>query len=1253
MTADPLSDALHRARDPAMKGGELIALANQLQAGGLAHAVADVHRAWIETHQTDPLLHAIYFNYAVILGNSGDQHGAKRALRAAIHVNPNFIPPYINLGGLMERMGAVHDGLNHWYQVVNMLHAVTGENLNYKTTALKQIGRVLERYNIDENAEQALLLSLELNPNQSDVAQHWVSLRQRQCKWPVVSQRGTPSKTQILSGISSLSLGAHTDDPLFQLGNAGMYAKTNIGRPARSFVQAHENLRKSPPGARRKIGYLSSDLRDHAIGYLTAEMYGLHDRSKFEIFLYYCGHAVTDAMQERIKNSAEHWVDLEGLSDEQAGERMVADGIEILVDVNGYTNGARLKMLAMRPAPIIVNWLGFPGSLGTPSHNYIIADDFIIPPEYERYYCEKVLRLPCYQPNDRQRVISDKRPTRTEAGLPEDAFVFCCFNGVHKITPFTWSRWMTIMKQVPGSVLWLLDSIQSVADRLRSHAEAHGVDPGRIYFAPKARNADHLARYPLADLFLDTSPYGAHTTCSDALWMGVPVVTLAGRSFAARVCGSLVRSAGIGELVCETPEAFVALAVELANDKDKLARYRRRLEAVRDTSVLFDTPRLVRNMEKLFEGMWADFLADRVPRPDLSNLDVYNEIGIELDNNDVEMLTVKDYDGLYLQKLAERHAFNYLRPDKVLWTPEAMARPPQPAPVQISPRPAPPVETAADLYRAAVAEAGAGRMKQAARLIERCMGLEPDNADVLDLGARIGLATGKLDAAEAFARRAVQVKPVVNMGLTLAEVMKAKGNLQTAADFFLSILSSQPKEMRALTGMGEIYEQSGRRAEAIDCYRAALELDPGNTQLAITYSGLLPSSELAQGLAALTRAAPPSGAALKTRLSYLNHFAMYKEWAERAARGLMPYHATALDDAFFHFAAPERDEYGAVAEQILAQDPADLDALGAKAAVLLSRGERLASEPVFAQLAALRTGTVFENAVFNNGVYRRFEGMPEDDILRNLPPVQEVVAAKFTKKPIVFLSCNERYFTDFARPMLLSLDAHAAKAQVHLHLMDAAENEIATVRKFVDGLENTAVAISAENPGLVHQDLMAARGYYHAVRFIRFYQRLKQYDRPLWMMDVDALINRDLTPMLAALKGADVALRARPARWEPWNQFNASVFGVSPTDAGLRYVRMIAAFVSDFYNVGRLRWGIDQLAMFGVHEYLKDQGRAPVVRFLNDREVDYDCFDDGFVWCNSGKGKFSQLEAPVKFSQKPAAESKYSVTLRTYLARLN
>jgi predicted O-linked N-acetylglucosamine transferase (SPINDLY family) len=263
--------------------------------------------------------------------------------------------------------------------------------------------------------------------------------------------------------------------------------------------------------------------------------------------------------------------------------------------------------------------------------------------------------------------VAAERPSRADAGLPDDGMVFCCFNGAHKITRASFARWMTILDRVPGSVLWLLDGAPATNERMRGLAAAAGIAPQRLVFAPKLANAAHLARYPLADLFLDTTPYGAHTTASDALWMGVPVLTWSGRSFAARVCGSLVRAAGLPELVCASAEDYVDRAIAFGRDPARLARYRERLAVERDTCTLFDTPQLVRAVEALYRGMWEDFESGRLPVPDLANLDAIMDIGRAYDHEAAELQAMTDYDGHWRAALCRRHALRPLVPTGQVW----------------------------------------------------------------------------------------------------------------------------------------------------------------------------------------------------------------------------------------------------------------------------------------------------------------------------------------------------------------------------------------------------------------------------------------------------------------------------------------------------------------------------------------------------------------------------------------------------------
>jgi predicted O-linked N-acetylglucosamine transferase (SPINDLY family) len=459
------------------------------------------------------------------------------------------------------------------------------------------------------------------------------------------------------------------DDPVFQLARAASYARQSIVRPRRlSFDHAK---RKGERPARLKIGYVSSDLREHAVGFGLSEALELHDTSRFEIHAYYCGIARDDETRTRITSAVEHWRDIGTVPDDEAAARIAADGIDILVDVNGYTRDARTAVFARRPAPIQVNWFGFPGSMATPYHHYIVADPHVVPEGHEIFFSERVMRLACYQPNDRKRRVAPRAPKRSDEGLPETGFVFCCLNGTQKITAQVFGAWMKILAAAEGSVLWLLDSAEENNARLRRMAAAAGISPERICFAPKRPNPQHLARYRLAHLFLDTFPYGAHTTASDAMWMGTPVLTLMGRGFAARVCAGLVTSAGMPDLVCTSLDDYVARAIAIAQAPGAAAALRKRLEHNRTSTPLFDTDRLVAGLEALYDRMWEEFRAGELPVPNLANLPVYEEIGLEL-------LLGQEGEGIpperYHAELARWHAAEPLQPDGRLWTgPQATA----------------------------------------------------------------------------------------------------------------------------------------------------------------------------------------------------------------------------------------------------------------------------------------------------------------------------------------------------------------------------------------------------------------------------------------------------------------------------------------------------------------------------------------------------------------------------------------------------
>ncbi len=364
---------------------------------------------------------------------------------------------------------------------------------------------------------------------------------------------------------------------------------------------------------RLRVAYVSSDFCNHATGHLIPELFRAHDREAFEIFAVSHGRDDGSVYRRRIAAEAEHFLDVVPLTDRDAAMLLHRAAIDILVDLNGYTRDHRLGIAALRPAPNVATWLGFPGSSGASFIDYALVDATVAPPGEARWFSERLIHLPhCYQINDRHHPIDEHPPARRDLGLPDNGFVFCCFNASPKIEPFIFDVWMRILRGVPGSVLWLLRPPAEGADNLRREAAARCVDPGRLVFAGKEPKARHLARHRLADLFLDTRCYGAHTTASDALLAGLPVLTSPGGTFASRVAASLLRAAGLPELVVADFGAYEERAIGLARQQEDLRHLRDRLHANRETCAAFDAPRLVRDLEQAYRRMWDDFESGRL-----------------------------------------------------------------------------------------------------------------------------------------------------------------------------------------------------------------------------------------------------------------------------------------------------------------------------------------------------------------------------------------------------------------------------------------------------------------------------------------------------------------------------------------------------------------------------------------------------------------------------------------------------------------
>ena len=569
---------------------DLIDLASGLEAEACRPLSAVLYQTWLARNKS-PYQHAVEFNLGVTLSNLGDMAGAEACYRRALALAPDFSYPRLNLGLLLERAGQVEQALDEWKWLV--YHGSrAAPNRALVVAAFNHIGRVFEGRKQYAEALDNLTQSLSLDPEQPDVLHHWVFLRERQCCWPIYAVIPGVSEEAMRNATSALAMLNISDDPQAQLDAARRYVATKLDPVPAPLANAngygHQKIR---------IGYCSSDFSLHPVSMLTVQLFELHDRQQFEVYGYCWSPLDGSGLRQRVINAMDHFHRIDAMGDAEAAQLIRSHEIDILVDLQGQTAGARANMLGMRPAPVQITYLGLPATTGLPTIDYVIADEFLIPPEQAGFYSEKPLYMPhVYQVSDRLRV-SGPVPSRADCGLPPEGFVFCSFNNSFKYTPAMFHCWLNILRRVPSSVLWLLADNPWAEANLRQEAERHGIAPQRLVFGGRVSPENYLARFATADLFLDTFPFNAGTTANDCLWMGCPLLTLCGRSFASRMAGALLTAAGLPELICYTLADYEEKAVALANDAARCADLRARLVEVRAHGALFDTPQFVRDLE--------------------------------------------------------------------------------------------------------------------------------------------------------------------------------------------------------------------------------------------------------------------------------------------------------------------------------------------------------------------------------------------------------------------------------------------------------------------------------------------------------------------------------------------------------------------------------------------------------------------------------------------------------------------------------
>lgn len=570
-----------------------------------------------------------HYNMGIMLGRIGKAEETVAAMKKVIELKPDYAEAYNVLGLNYDKLGRVVDALNAYQQAIrlrpnfaiaynNMGNTLIGigqvqkaltcyrDAIKHKsdfTEALFNLGGALDELGKGEEAVKAFRAVVNVKPQLAEARFNLTKSLQKMCDWrdPRASQRDFADYLKNSPGhVDPFFLLSQDSSPAEQLFCAQGFARRGYIPPERRFSHTPAKAGKR----KLRIGYISGNFQRHPNAYLSVGMFEHHDRSRFEVFGYSYGADDKSEMRKRVEKSFDHFIDLRAMTHAEAAKRINDDKIDILIDRQGYTTRHRMEILAYRPAPIQVNYLGYPGTMGANHIDYIIGDRYVTPLDHQPFYMEKIVQLPhCYQSTDDRQLVAET-PTRAECGLPEKAFVFCCFNNTNKIRPDTFAIWMRLLKEVPGSVLWLLGKHAKVKENLQREARDRGIDPERLIFAPPAEHAKHLARQRLADLFLDTLPYNAHTTASDALWVGLPVLTCLGQTFAGRVAASILYAIDMPELITHTPEEYELMALKLARNPKALASMRKKLVKNARKQPLFDTAAYTKDIEKAYLAMW-------------------------------------------------------------------------------------------------------------------------------------------------------------------------------------------------------------------------------------------------------------------------------------------------------------------------------------------------------------------------------------------------------------------------------------------------------------------------------------------------------------------------------------------------------------------------------------------------------------------------------------------------------------------------
>jgi protein O-GlcNAc transferase len=570
--------------------------------------------------QLNPAYGEAHNNMGIVFRERGKLNEAMFCYQKAMQLIPEDPEAYHNMGNVFKDQGKLDEAIGMYHRSIERNPQLTDSYVN--------LGTALEEQGRSDQAINCYLNALNITPDYPKAYSHLVHQLQHRCTWQKLeaftAKLDELTKQALDDGkkpdeMPFLNLTRHSD-PSLNCKVAKAWSDEISGRmsgisqfyPVGNGAVRIKELKKN----KITVGYLSNNFKNHPTAHLIQGMFPHHNRNDFDVFCYSYGEDDNSSYRKKIKTECDRFVDLRTLSHADAAGRIHDDHVDILVDLVGYMKANRLCIPALRPAPVQVRWLGMAGTTGADFFDYIITDAIVTPEEHAPFYSESLVHMPhCYQINDNSQAIPNKDLKKTEVGLPEDSFIFCSFSSRYKYDPVMFNTWMKILKKVPGSVLWMLGGSKTAEKNLKQAAESRGVSCNRLVFAKKIHRDDHLARLRLADLALDTRIVNGAITTSDALWSGVPVITLQGRHFASRMSSSILSAAGLPELVTYSLDDLEALALRLAGESDELHVIRQRLVQNRLTIPLFDTPRFVCNLEFAFIKMWEIYHSGDNPRP--------------------------------------------------------------------------------------------------------------------------------------------------------------------------------------------------------------------------------------------------------------------------------------------------------------------------------------------------------------------------------------------------------------------------------------------------------------------------------------------------------------------------------------------------------------------------------------------------------------------------------------------------------------